>query len=189
MTLDSTQTNKIIKIFNSAFASLYKDITSNFKLGFSIGAIVGLLRERTPEDKWRSDTIERSSYDKNSIYEGILRIINKEDGIPVFINSSQTIGNVAPALAYLHSSRNSVQIHKTLNVYNFVQKNIIEKILKGKPQQDDDNIIGSYCAGDGFKSENRKRSISGAMDKINLSNESYELRPTIISQETKISFL
>ncbi len=97
---------KIIQLFDNDFANLYKQLILDFELGFTIGAIVGIARERTPADKWHSDTIERSMQDKNSMHQGILRIINKEDGIPVYIQSTQTIGNIAPALAY-HQMRQS----------------------------------------------------------------------------------
>jgi len=157
--------NKIIQLYDIDFANLYKQLVFNFNIGFTIGAIVGIVRERTPADEWHSDTIERSMYDKNSMHQGILRIINKEDGIPVFIASTQTIGNIAPALAYLQKG-NPVEIRKALNKYNLVQKNIMAKILEGKPSQNLEKLVATYSAGEGFKSESRLSSISRALEKL-----------------------
>lgn len=163
---------KRIQLFNSTFATLYKQLVANFHFGFTIGAIVGLARERTPADQWQSDTIERSLHDKNSIHQGILRIITKEDGIPVFINSTRSVGNIAPALAYLHKG-NPVEIRKALNKYNLVQANMMAKILEGKPACTNENLIASYSAGEGYKSAHRHKTISKVLDNLTLSEDPY----------------
>ena len=155
---------KLIQLYDNDFANLYTQLILDFELGFTIGAIVGIARERTPADKWHSDTIERSMQDKNSMHQGILRIINKEDGIPVYIPSTQTIGNIAPALAY-HQRGNPIEIRKALNKYNFVQKQIMAKILEGKPSEPIGWSTRMYSAGEGFKSENRLISINRALEK------------------------
>jgi len=79
---------KLIQLFSNEFALAFKKLVADFEVGLTTGAIVGMARTRTPADKWFSDTIERSMHDKNSIHQGILRIINQEDGIPVFIQST-----------------------------------------------------------------------------------------------------
>lgn len=161
---------KPIRLFSPEFAWLYKTLVSDFHVGFTTGAIVGLARERTPADVWRSDTIERNLGDKNSLYRGILRIINEEDGLPVFINSTRTIGNIAPALAYLHRG-NPLEIQQALDRYNFIQKSIVAKIQEGKPQPADNRLITADLIGDGLKSANRANSISRALDALTLSPE------------------
>ena len=163
---------KRIQLFNSTFAALYKQLIANFHFGFTIGAIVGLARERTPADHWQSDTIERSLHDKNSLHQGILRIITKEDGIPVFINSTRSVGNIAPALAYLQKG-NPVEIRKALNKYNLVQANMMAKILEGKPDSINGNLIASYSAGEGYKSASRHKTISSVLDNLTLSKDPY----------------
>lgn len=163
---------KVIQLFNNRFAELYRQLILDFNFGFTIGAIVGLARERTPADKWHSDTLERSIQDKNSLHQGILRIINKEDGIPVFITSIQSVGNIAPALGYLHRG-NPVEIRKALNKYNLVQANIIAKILEGKPSNDSDSLVTSYSAGEGYKSANRQNSINRVLENLTLSKDPY----------------
>jgi len=162
---------KPIQLFTPEFAYMYKTLVSNFHVGFTTGAIVGLARERTPADAWRSDTLVRSLRDKNSIYQGILRIINEEDGIPVFMRSTSVVGNIAPALGYLHRG-NPLEIQKALDRYNFIQKSIVDKIEEGKPRQTKkDILIGADLVGDGLKSDNRARSISRALDSLTLSPE------------------
>ena len=153
---------KIIKLFDSDFGNLYHELVFNFNIGYTVGAIVGLARDRTPKDEWHSDTIERSYFDKNSIHQGILRIINKEDGIPVFVISTKIVGNIGPALAY-YQKGNPVEIRKNLNKYNLVQRSIVAKILEGKPPI---NKFASYCAGDGYKAANRQHSINMALENL-----------------------
>jgi hypothetical protein len=141
-------------------------LVSNFHAGFTTGAIVGLARERIPSDAWRhSDTIERSLEDKNSIHQGILRIINEEDGIPVFMNSTQVIGNIAPALAYLHRGT-PLEIQQALDRCNFIQKSIVAKILEGKPRPPQDVLVNASLVGDGLKSDNRAQSLLRALNAL-----------------------
>jgi len=128
--------NKLIQLYDSYFSNIYKQLAFDFNAGVTIGAIVGLAKERTPDEKWHSDTIARSDFDKNSIHQGILRIIKQEDGIPVFIAQTKIVGNIAPALAYCLKG-NHVDICNALNKHNFVQKNIVAKILEGKPTPPD----------------------------------------------------
>jgi len=161
---------KPIQLFSPEFALRYKTLVSDFRVGFTTGAIVGLARERTPADIWRSDTIERNLEDKNSLYRGILRIIDEEDGIPVFMNSTRAIGNIAPALAYMHRG-NPLEIQRALDRYNFIQKSIVSKIQEGKPPQANDMLITADLVGDGLKSANRANSISRALDALTLSSE------------------
>ena len=161
---------KPIQLFNPEFAFLYKNLVSDFQVGFTTGAIVGLARERTPADVWRSDTIERSLQDKNSIYRGILRIIDEEDGIPVFMQSTRAIGNIAPALAYFHRG-NPLEIQKVLDQYNVIQKSIVAKIQEGKPRQPKDVVIAADLVGDCLKSDNRANSIRRALDALTLSSD------------------
>ena len=124
--------NKLLQLHDSYFSNLYRQLVLDINVGTTIGAIVGFAKERTPEDKWNSDTIERNIIDKNSIHQGILRIINQEDGIPVFITKARMVGNIAPALAY-YLKGNHLDTCNALNKHNFVQKNIVAKILAGKP--------------------------------------------------------
>ncbi|WP_310599211.1 hypothetical protein [Desulfobulbus sp.] len=151
---------RAVQLFSSEFAFHYKMLASDFRAGFTAGAIVGLARERTPADKWSSDTLERSMQDKNSIYRGILRIIVEEDGIPVFMNSTSIIGNVAPALAYFHRG-NPVKIHQALNRYNNIQKSIVSQISAGKPLAPD-------LRSESRKTINRVKSINRAFDALRL---------------------
>jgi hypothetical protein len=159
---------KSVQLFSPEFAFLYKRLVSDFQVGFTTGAIVGLARERTPADVWRSDTIERSIKDKNSIYRGILRIIDEEDGIPVFMHSTCTIGNIAPALAYFQRG-NPLEIQRALDRYNVIQKSIVAKILAGKPRKPKEVLVAADLVGDGLKSDSRARAISRALDALNFS--------------------
>ncbi|MDR2551017.1 MAG: hypothetical protein LBD10_12545 [Desulfobulbus sp.] len=149
-----------MQLFSSEFAFHYKNLASDFQAGFTAGAIVGLARERTPADKWRSDTLERSMQDKNSIYRGILRIIVEEDGIPVFMNSTSIIGNIAPALAYFHRG-NPVKIQQSLDRYNDIQKSIVAQITAGRP-------LAPELRSESRKTINRVRSINKAFDTLRL---------------------
>mgnify|MGYP000872174955 FL=1 len=168
---DPTQ-NKIIQLLDKNFAFLFRQIVSDFTIGSTTGSIVGLARERTPADKWHSDTIERSAHDKNSLHQGILRIVDKEDGIPVYINSIKIVGNISPALAYcLRGS--STEIQAILSRYSLIQKHIMEKVSEGKPEINPESLISTYCAGEGFKSESRLSSISRALNDLSVSKESY----------------
>lgn len=156
-------TTKPVQVFPSTFASLFHTLVSDFEIGFTTGAIVGLARERNPADAWRSDTIERSIQDKNSIYRGILRIVNEEDGIPVFMQATKAIGNIAPALAYFHRG-NSLEIQQTLDRYNGIQKSIVSKVQERKPRMTgNDTLIGSRLGNDGFKLDNRASAINRAL--------------------------
>ena len=156
---------KIIQLFDHQFATLYKEIVTDFTLGMTTGSIVGLARERTPADIWQSDTLERNMQDKNSLHQGIRRIVEQEDGIPVFVNSIQVIGNIAPALAYCLRG-NSIQIQGVLQKYAVIQRQILREISKGKPQPKHNELIRSYSAGEGYKSENRLRSIQARLDAL-----------------------
>ena len=159
---------KLVQLVSSAFAFHFHDLVSNFQIGFATGAIVGLVRERNPADGWQSDTIERGVQDKNSIYRGILRIIDEEDGIPIFMQSTKSIGNIAPALAYLHRG-NPLEIQKVLNRFNTIQKSIVAKIQEGKPQQTcNDTQIGFGLVGDCLKADKRARAINRALEKLNI---------------------
>lgn len=175
--------NKLIQLFNDKFAFLYKNLVSDFTLGLTVGAIVGLARERTPADQWYSDTIERSYEDKNSMHQGILRIINKEDGIPVFIKSTQVIGNIAPALAYFFRG-NPVEVRQALTRYNLIQKTIMAKILEGKPPiqyeppMNYGRLAASYCPGDGYKATNRQSAISAALNNLTPLKNSHSPLPS-----------
>lgn len=162
--------NMPIQLFSDEFAYMFKMLVSDFRIGFATGAIVGLARERTPADIWRSDTIERSMQDKNSMYQGILRIVTEEDGIPVFVQATSTVGNIAPALGYLHRG-NPLAIHKALERYNLIQKSIVARILEGKPEYvHQDTLIAAPSVGDGFKAENRLNSIRKKMDSLHIEN-------------------
>lgn len=162
--------HKFVQLFNSEFAFGYKKLISDFRIGFTTGAIVGLARARTPADAWQSDTIERSLKDKNSIHQGILRIIKEEDGIPVFIKSTSIIGNIAPALGYLNGG-NPLEIKQALERYNYIQKSIVSKIEEGKPRQHKNVLITAHnAAGDGFKSDSRADAISRALDSMTISS-------------------
>jgi|GEM_PF-1637099 len=161
---------KLIQLFSNEFALAFKKLVADFEVGLTTGAIVGMARTRTPADKWFSDTIERSMHDKNSIHQGILRIINQEDGIPVFIQSTSTVGNVSPALAYLYRG-NPVEIKKNLDRYKLIQKNILLKILEGKPSGPHPSPGATYCAGEGFKAESRYNAISRRLEGLTLPND------------------
>lgn len=158
---------KLIQLFSSEFALAYKRLVANFEAGLATGAIVGMARTRTPADKWFSDTIERSMQDKNSIHQGILRIINQEDGIPVFIQSTSTVGNISPALAYLRRG-NPVEIRKNLDRYKLIQKNILLKILEGKPLGPHPALDATCCASEGFMAESRNTVISRRLEGLTL---------------------
>jgi len=162
--------NKIIQLLDKNFAFLYKQIVSDFALGFATGSIVGLARERTPADQWHSDTIERNVHDKNSLHQGILRIVDKEDGIPVYINSIKIVGNISPALAYSLKG-NPTEIQTILNKYKLIQKHIMEKISEGKPEVNPEALLRTYCAGEGFKSESRLHSINRALSNLTASTD------------------
>lgn len=161
---------KLVQLFSNEFALAFKRLVTNFEVGLTTGAIVGMARTRTPADKWLSDTIERSMHDKNSIHQGILRIINQEDGIPVFIQSTSTVGNVSPALAYLHRG-NPVEIKKNLDRYKLIQKNILMKILEGKPLGPHSRLDAAYCSGEGFKAENRHDVITRRLEGLTLPSD------------------
>jgi len=160
--------NKIIQLLDKNFAFLFRQIVSDFSIGSTTGSIVGLARERTPADQWHSDTIERNAHDKNSLHQGILRIVNQEDGIPVYINSIKIIGNISPALAYSLKG-NPTEIQAILNRYSLIQKRIAEKIAAGKPDRSPESLTRSYCAGDGFKSESRLNSLNRALNDLSVS--------------------
>ena len=162
--------NKIIQLLDKNFAFLYKQIVSDFALGFATGSIVGLARERTPADQWHSDTIERNVHDKNSLHQGILRIVDKEDGIPVYINSIKIVGNISPALAYSLKG-NPTEIQTILNKYKLIQKHIMGKISEGKPEVNPEALLRTYCAGEGFKSESRLHSINRALSNLTASTD------------------
>lgn len=161
---------RIIQLFDHQFATLYREIVTDFTLGMTTGSIVGLARERTPADIWQSDTLERNMQDKNSLHQGIRRIVEQEDGIPVFVNSIHIIGNIAPALAYCLRG-NSTQIHKILQKYTVIQRQILREISKGKPQPHHNELLRSYSAGEGYKSENRLRSIQARLDALDEANK------------------
>lgn len=160
---------KPMQLFSPEFAALYTTLVSDFHVGFTTGAIVGLARESTPADAWKSDTIERNFQDKNSLHQGILRIINEEDGIPVFMHRTCAIGNIAPALGYLFRG-NHQEVQKALDRYNCIQKSIVAKILEGKPSQPSDLLINASMVGDGLKSDRRASAISKALDSLTLSS-------------------
>lgn len=157
--------NKPVQLFSSEFAFLYTTLVADFRIGFTTGAIVGLARERTPADLWRSDTLERGVRDQNSIYRGILRIIDEEDGIPVFIPSISIVGNIAPALAYFHRG-NPLEIQRTLDRYNSIQKSIVAKIVEGKPRPSGDVPRPFDLTGESLKTINRTKSIARALDAL-----------------------
>ena len=156
---------RIVQLFDHQFAILFREIITDFPLGMTTGSIVGLARERTPADQWHSDTLERNQQDKNSLHQGIRRIVEQEDGIPVFVNSIQVIGNIAPALAYCLKG-NPTRIQNVLHKYAVIQRHILHEISKGKPQPTDNELIRSYSAGEGYKSENRLRSIQARLDAL-----------------------
>ena len=156
---------RIVQLFDHQFALLFREIITDFPLGMTTGSIVGLARERTPADHWHSDTLERNQQDKNSLHQGIRRIVEQEDGIPVFVNSIQVIGNIAPALAYCLRGT-SIQIQGILHKYSAIQRHILHEISKGKPLPPHNELIRSYSAGEGYKSENRIRSIQARLDAL-----------------------
>ena len=160
--------NRIIQLFDSAFAQSFREIVADFSLGMATGSIVGLARKRTPADLWHSDTIERNHSDKNSLHQGIRRIVEQEDGIPVYLNSIKIFGNISPALAYVLKG-NPVEIQQILSKYNRIQKHIIDEIDKGKPRQSSDALLKTYSAGEGYKAENRLNSIRARLDALTLS--------------------
>jgi len=159
---------QLIQLFSDAFALAFKALVADQSVGRVTGAIVGKARTRTPADHWNSDTIERSIHDKNSIYRGITRIISKEDGIPVFIGSTSTVGNLSPALGYFLRG-NPIKIRRHLDQHNLIQKNILWKIEEGRPLDSLDHLATCYCAGEGFKSDNRLDTIRRRMDKLTFS--------------------
>jgi hypothetical protein len=159
---------KPVQLFSSEFASRFKALVTNFHEGFATGAIVGIARERTPADAWHSDTIERSIIDKNSIYRGILRIINEDDGLPVFIKSTSTVGNIMPALEYLHKG-NPLEVKKALDHYSFIQKSIVSRITAGKPQIPQESLFIGDQVGDGVKSEMRAKAFNKALESLQYS--------------------
>lgn len=154
---------RIVQLFDHQFATLFREIVTDFSLGMTTGSIVGLARERTPADIWHSDTLERNLQDKNSLHQGIRRIVEQEDGIPVFVNSIHIIGNIAPALAYCLKG-NQLKIHHILQKYALIQRHILREISKGKPPPVHEDLSRSYSAGEGYKSENRLRSIQACLD-------------------------
>lgn len=161
---------RIVQLFDSAFAQVFREIITNFSVGMTTGSIVGLARERTPADIWHSDTIERNINDKNSLHQGIRRIVEQEDGIPVYVNSIKIIGNISPALAY--SLKGSpTEIQQLLQQYNRIQKHILSEISKDKPQQQQAIAHKSYSAGEGYKSENRLHTIRTRLDAMTISPE------------------
>lgn len=162
--------NRIIQLFDSAFAQAFREIVADFTLGMATGSIVGLARKRTPADLWHSDTIERNHSDKNSLHQGIRRIIEQEDGIPVYINSIKIIGNISPALAYAVKG-NPREIQELLRQCNRIQKHIIREIDKGKPRQSSPALLKTYSAGEGYKAENRLNTIRARLDALTLSPE------------------
>jgi hypothetical protein len=133
------------------------------------GAIVGLARERTPADFWHSDTLERNLTDKNSLHQGIRRIIEQEDGIPVFINSINIIGNISPALAYCLKG-NPTEIQRILNKYHRIQKQIINEITKGRPMPSERPVVSVYSTGEGYKTENRLHALRTRLDSLTTSS-------------------
>lgn len=167
-----SESTKLIQLLSDEFAQAFKALVSDQGAGRATGAIVGKARARISTDLWNSDTIERSTHDKNSIYRGIVRIIDKEDGIPVFIRSTSTIGNIAPALGYFLKG-NPTKIRTHLAKHILVQKNILWKIEEGKPQDRLDHLSACYCAGEGFKSDNRLDTIRRRMDKLTYSASGY----------------
>ncbi|MDD2463781.1 MAG: hypothetical protein PHI97_07255 [Desulfobulbus sp.] len=162
--------NRIVQLFDSTFAQVFRETITNFPLGMTTGSIVGLARERTPADIWHSDTIERNISDKNSLHQGIRRIVEKEDGIPVYINSIKVIGNISPALAYALKG-NPTEIHQLLQKYNQIQRHILKEISKGKPQQHATTTLKSYSAGEGYKSENRLHTLRARLGALTISPE------------------
>jgi len=166
---DPTQ-KRIIQLFDSRFSLIFREIVSDFSLGMTTGSIVGLARKRTPEDIWYSDTIERNYSDKNSLHQGIRRIIEKEDGLPVFVNSVKIIGNIAPALSYTLKGT-PTEIQQILHKHNRIQKYIINEISKGKPQFNQAERNALHSIGDGYKSDNRLNSIRSRLDALTLSPE------------------
>jgi len=163
---------KLIQLFSDEFAKAFKALVADQGVGRATGALVGKARTRIAADHWNSDTIERSIHDKNSIYRGIARIISKEDGIPVFIGSTSIVGNLSPALGYfLRGNPTKIRCH--LAKHNLIQKNILWKIEEGKPLDSLDHLAACYCAGEGFKSDNRLDSIRRRMDKLTFSASGY----------------
>nr|WP_321468433.1 hypothetical protein [uncultured Desulfobulbus sp.] len=162
------QEKRIVQLFDSSFAQVFREIVTDFNVGMTTGSIVGLARERTPADIWFSDTIERTFNDKNSLHQGIRRIVEQEDGIPVFVNSVKVIGNISPALAYALKG-NPIEIQQLLQKYNRIQKLILNEIGKGKPLLNQATAIKSYSAGEGYKSENRLHTIRSRLDALTLS--------------------
>ncbi len=160
---------RIVQLFDSSFTHIFREIVSDFNIGMTTGSIVGLARERTPADIWFSDTIERTFSDKNSLHQGIRRIVEQEDGIPVFVNSVKVIGNISPALAYSLKG-NPIEIQQLLQKFNRIQKHIINEISKGKPQLNQ-AALKSYSAGEGYKSENRLQTIRTRLDALTISPE------------------
>lgn len=161
---------RIVQLFDHQFAALFWEIISDFSVGMTTGSIVGLARERTPADIWHSDTLERNLQDKNSLHQGIRRIVEQEDGIPVFVNSIHIIGNLAPALAY-GLKGNATHIQGILQQYAVIQRHILREISKGKPPPVYNELIRSYSAGEGYKSENRLRSIRARLDALTETKE------------------
>nr|WP_320012957.1 hypothetical protein [uncultured Desulfobulbus sp.] len=156
---------RIVQLLDGHFAQNFREIVSNFSLGMTTGSIVGLARERTPADIWHSDTIERNYADKNSLHQGIRRIVEKEDGIPVFVHSIKIVGNISPALAYTLKG-SPIEIRQMLQRYNSIQKQILEQISKGRPEVTGTRQEKSYSAGEGYKSENRLHSIRNRLDAL-----------------------
>lgn len=159
---------RILQLFDSAFAQVFREIVTDFTVGMTTGSIVGLARERTPADLWHSDTLERSFADKNSLHQGIRRIIEQEDGIPVYVNSIKIIGNISPALAYCLKG-NPTEIQRLLQKYHTIQKHIMKEIGKGRPQHAPATAVKSYSAGEGYKSENRLHTIRARLDALTIS--------------------
>ncbi len=161
---------RVVQLFDSSFAGIFREVITDFPLGMATGSIVGLARERTPADLWHSDTIERDHNDKNSLHQGIRRIVEQEDGIPVYMNSLRVIGNISPALAYSLKG-NPVKIQQLLRKYNRIQKHILHEIGKGKPRHNSTAISRSYSAGEGYKAESRLQSIRARLNALSLSPE------------------
>jgi len=77
---------------------------------------------------------------------------------------------VSPALAYLYRG-NPVEIKKNLDRYKLIQKNILLKILEGKPSGPHPSPGATYCAGEGFKAESRYNAISRRLEGLTLPND------------------
>jgi hypothetical protein len=128
------ETRKLQRLYGRSFAETLRECIYDVRFGKVAGVLVGMARAKFPNEQWSGHTIQRLDHSTNSIYRGILRIIQENDGIPVVVAGRDgLVADGIPAIAYLLGRKNPVRIQQEIKRHQKLQKAIEEMLLEGKP--------------------------------------------------------